>query len=321
MTRRFKISQDSLPYRGCDDLLSSLVVPDLESDQPSVEDGGTITYGLPDLRRVRPLLQWSFKLQSAINKLDLRAEDLEWAITLRDPHLRRCIVVSRGDMQSDQQPNGTLLLDPMENLGLTGNKGIRLDVLVALRRNLKPIDGRPFHTGAVIARHTVEMRTGMSEPLFPMRYAEESWFLAKGLPSSTLWWIEVVQGASVSMEPAAVIRVAISESLRSFLGLSERPNNATRFIASYVSADILMEITCCMVKLQGEATFDEEPTGLAERIANAFFVAGVDESHQACLERLRYLVMIDPSRLRVESQRVANSSPVGTGDRNYVHTT
>jgi len=315
MTSRviFRTYHDALPFQGCDDLLRLSIDPDLGSDTPTFDGSGVVNIGNRNIAECRSCLRFEFDLDEVNNRLGLMPHQLNWSLVAKDPQLRRLAIMEQGRFE----PNiGTIatLLDPYSSFGLVGAKGLRLELLITLAESLPSKSGRPQSKGTVLARRVLELRCTDREGPFPIHYSGTAWFLDRGLPMGTLWWLELIEGATTEMDPAAAIRVYLSESLRTVLNGQERGNQFARSYCDYVASDILIEMVRVVMELHGDAPFPEDPHGLLGHLAKAFAHPSKDQVE--VLEDLRFWHRQQPARIRAEAQqRVAAAGACSTIQR------
>lgn len=298
----FRTFHDALPFQACDDLLRLRIDPDIDSEIPTLDGSGAINLGRQRVAECRTCLRFEFDLEEATERLGVEAHQLKWALVAKDPQLRRLAVMEEADFQ----PNGgtiTTLLDPYGSCGLVGARGLRLELLIALAESLPSVSGRPNAKGTVVARSVVEFRCAEKEAPFPIHYSETAWFLDRGLPKGTLWWLELVEGATLETEPAAAIRVTLSENLRTVINGLERGNPIARSYADYLASDILVELVRMVMELQKDAPFPQDPHGLLGHLAKAFARPAQDPVEM--LEDIRQWHRQEPGRIRAEAQNIA----------------
>lgn len=296
----FRTYHDALPFQGCDDLLRLSIDPDLSSDTPVLEGSGAVNLGIQRIAECRSCLRFEFDLDEANERLDLKPHQLNWSLVAKDPQLRRLAIMD----QARFEPNGgtiTTLLDPYGSFGLVGSRGLRLELLITLAESVPSLSGRPQAKGTVLARSVVELRCTEREGAFPIHYSGTAWFLDRGLPIGTLWWLELIEGATPETDPAAAIRVTLSESLQTVMNGLERGNLLARSYADYVASDILTELVRVVMDLQGDAPFPEDPHGLLGHLAKAF--AHPSNDPVEVLGDLRRWHRKEPGRIRAEAQQ------------------
>ena len=297
----FRTFHDALPFQACDDLLQLMIDPDIDSEIPAVDGGGAVNLGSQHIAKCRTCLRFEFNLEEATERLGVEAHQLKWALVAKDPQLRRLAVME----ESDFQPNGgtiTTLLDPYASRDLVGARGLRLELLIALAESLPSVSGRPKAKGTVIARSVVEFRCPERDAPFPIHYSGTAWFLDRGLPNGTLWWLELLEGATPETEPAAAIRITLSENLRAVINGLERGNPVARSYADYLASDILVELVRVVMELQDDAPFPEDPHGLLGHLAKAFARPAQDPVE--VLEDIRRWHRQEPGRIRAEAQNI-----------------
>ena len=297
----FRACHDALPFLDCDDLLKVTLDPDIGREYSILEGGGVANLGARELADSRSCLHFQFDLEQATERLSLEPHQLEWAVVAKDPHMRRLAVMERARFEPDE---GTIttLLDSYGSHGLVGYKALRLELLIILADTLPPDAIRPQAKGSVVARSVVELRRAGTDAPFPINYADSAWFQDRGLPRATLWWLELMKGATPETDPAAAIRVTLSDSLRTVMNGLERGSPITRSYADYVASDLLVELVRVVMNLQGDALFPDDPRGLLGHLANAF--AHTAQDAVEVLEYMRRLHRGDPGRIRAEAQQL-----------------
>lgn len=297
----FRTFHDALPFQGCDDLLRLSIDPDLGGEIPALNGSGAVNLGNQRIAECRTFLRFEFDLDEASERLALEPHQLKWALVAKDAQLRRLAVMEEARFEPNR---GTIttLLDPYGSCGLLGAKGLRLELLITLAESLPSVSGRPQAKGTVVARSVIELRCTEKEAPFPIHYSGSSWFLDQGLPKGTLWWLELVEGATPETDPAAALRVTLSENLRSVMNSLERGNPIARSYADYVASDILVELVRVVMELQHDAPFPEDPHGLLGHLAKAF--ARPSQDPVEVLETIRRWHRQEPGRIRAEAQQL-----------------
>lgn len=301
----FRTIHDSLPFQGCDDLLRLSIDPDIGSEIPRHEGSCVISLGSQRLADCRTFLQFEFDLDEATKRLAVEPHQLKWAFVAKDPYLRRLAVMEEACFEAN---DGTIttLLDPYRSFDLLGVRGLRLELLIALAVSLPSSKGRPNAKGTVVARSVVELRRTDTEPPFPINYAGAAWFLNRGLPKGTLWWLELIEGSTPETDPAAALRVTLSDDLRIVMNGLENGNPIVRSYADYVASDIIAELVGVVMDLQGDSPFPEDPHGLLGYLAKAFVRPSQDPIET--LEDLRLWNKQEPGRIRAEAQQLVAST-------------
>jgi hypothetical protein len=302
---KFRTFHDALPFLSCEDLLRLSIDPDLSSDFPAVEGGGSVNLGNRSISDFRTCLRFEFDLVEATRRLALEAHQLKWALVAKDPQLRRLAVME----QATFEPNAgiiTSLLDSYASFGLVGTRGLRLELLIVLAESSSLGQGQPQAPGTVLARNVVEFRRSDTEAPFPIHYCSPAWFLERDLPLGTLWWLELTEGATPEMDPAAALRVTLSDSIRTVINGLERGNPIVRSFADYVASDILADLVRIVMELQGDAPFPEDPHGLLAHLAKAF--GGPAREPIDVLLELQYWHRHDPARIRAAAQDLVTAT-------------
>jgi|688.fasta_scaffold328048_2 hypothetical protein len=297
----FRTFHDALPFQGCDDILRLSIDPDLGSEIPALDGSGAVNLGYQRIAECRTCLRFEFDLEEATERLALEPHQLKWALVAKDPQLRRLAVMEEARFETN---GGTIttLLDPYGSRDLLGARGLRLELLITLAESLPSVSGRPQAKGTVIARSVVEFRCAAKEVPFPINYSGTAWFMNRGLPKGTLWWLELVEGATPETDPAAAIRVTLTEDLRTVMNGLERGNPIARSYADYVASDILVELVRVVMELQGDTPFPENPHGLLGHLAKAFGRPAQDPME--VLEDIRRWHRQEPGRIRAEAQQL-----------------
>lgn len=296
----FRASHDALPFQTCDDLLLLTFDPDIFSDTPTIQESGIVHLSDKAISECRSCIRFQFDLVEANKRLELEPHQLIWTAVAKDPQLRRIATMDQGRFESNEDII-TRLLDPYASFGLVGAGGIRLELLITLAESLSSQSGRPKAKGTVLARRVVELRYTIREGPFPIQYSDTAWFLNRGLPMGTLWWLDLIKGATPETDPAAAIRVTLSESMRSVLNGTERGSPLARSYADYVASDMLSELVRVVMELQGDAPFPEDAHGLLGHLAKAFAYPSKDSLE--ILEELRQWHQREPGRIRAEAQQ------------------
>lgn len=187
---------------------------------------------------------------AALKSLKVNPDDVRLAIVAKDRLNRRYICDQTLSLR-DCPSNWIITQGTLDQIALSGN--VEFSIVLALAKPLTRVPGSPWLEEHILAAKAFSVRPPMPTLDFPVVFVPPRYFEDKGLPSDTVWMINMKTDEDFDKPPSEVFEVWINDALELDLKRLEQTNSSDMLLGA-----ILTDITADLIS-RYVALVDELP--------------------------------------------------------------